>query len=816
MKEADNEAMFELVREVPTELSKEKVMEIIGTLPTLPPPSAGSWFHNINLNSIIMTTTTVAIITSAVIYFSSPKAESPVPGQDPVSPAITEQTDSAPSAITIDDSLEAITTIPQPAIASTLHSDSIEKLEIKSVAVLDDKSTTDASPIENVPTPDSLRPGKDPNPQALGQNLKSSESTATQPRVSTPEPTRANSVSANAQPVQPEAGSKKARGMDDLKLKRLKRTLLRELSKDLLIKSKRGLNVLHFKEGEILVNNRLLEVEEFIKYSELLFKFRIEPGPEKRIVTDPKFVMVGSFTERGFKGSMHGRAVDLKFVNDAVILNGLLSDSSKGPQGITLMDVPETEVKPGDVLLSVEGKDRQTDVNLSLLNRLMSDSLGLPGFGDQEFETLNFKNAATISTIFDSGIEDIPVKINSGPLKSFKRELYKMLVNDGQIATKNSPVSMIIKPSLYKVNDNEAFSNLERSRYARLFQKYRVSPAISRKILMNKDFILVGDFNNGQFSGTAQGTIDKEKVKGTVLEEEINRSKMFGGSDEPPTATEDREVAPFNRLQVEGLAVVYLRQGAHRAITIDVTGVDLEDVVTESQNGLLKVSTADLNVSNESIAVHVTSPDVHSIWVDGAAEVFSQGMFETDILKLISKGSGAIEMAVDVNRLHLQMDGGDIHLEGKADMEKIDFYPDSDRGTLDQSGLNVIENWTYEGGQTWSEQDLPELRQTLLAKLITQGYVSTMKNPASIRFANNSMTVNGQKIASNYIEEYSTLYKAYGLPTHEDSRLWIDPDFMVIAEKEGKFFELEVMGTELELNIEGSWRALENAILHRQ
>jgi len=820
MKKTENEALFELVRKAPTELSQEKVMQIIGTLPTLPPPPGNSWFNNINLNSIIMTTTTVAIIASAVIYFSSPNTESPDPGQDLVPPVQVESTEPTSPVLAADDSIVAIKDIPEPAAISVENNDSIETMALETTeAVPNTPVAKTADPIEVVPVPDdSLRPTENTKPPALvlpvAEADEASAPVATrsratadvQPIVEAPKPTKTKPA-------------REAKKLDDLRLKRLKRTLLRELSRDLLIKSKRALNVVHFKQGEIFVNNQRLSYEEFTKYSELLFKFRVEPGPEKRVVTDPKFVMVGSFTERGFDGSMQGRAMDLHFVNDGVILNGLLDKSGNrkpGSQGVVLFDEPKTTVQPGDILMSAEGSAKDGQLNFSGLDRYLTDSLGLPGLGDREFEVVNFKNAATISTLFDSEAEDNTIKMSNVQVRNFKKELYKMLVNDDQIASKNKPVIMLISPSPFKVNDNNVMSGQIWQKYIRLLAKYDLVPAVNRKILMNSDFIMIGDFNNGEFSGTAQGTIEKERVKGTVLEEELSRSKIFGGNEDRPLTSEERTVAPFQKLEVSGLAVVYLRQAAYKAIQVDATGIALSDIITESENGVLKISTSQKEVNGESISIYVTSPEVNSIQTDGAAEVFSQGMFKADILKLISKGSGAIEMAVDVNRLHLQMDGGDIHLEGRAEMEKVDFLPESDRGTLDQSGLNVIERWTHEGGSTWSEQDLPQLRYELLSKLIDQGYISTLENPASIKFYNGKMTVNGTQIAPNYIDDYRALYRTYGLPTHANSRLWIDPDFMVIAEKDGEVFELEVMGTELELNIEGSWEELEEAILHRQ
>ena len=810
MNDNKNEAMFELVREVPTELSKKEVMQMIGTLPTLPPPGGNSWFSNINLNSIIMTTTTVALITSAVIYFSSPKAENPVPGPDPVSPSSIEQTSPDPATTAADDSIEAIKEIPQSITLTLPTPDTVDKPKLKVTFSADDKATTEA-PQEDVTQPNAQNSEPATQPQTTAATAKTPIKVET-----SPSPTTSSSVVApkrgrveNVRVPQPKA----TRKIDDLKLKRLKRTLLRELSRDELISSKKAMNVLHFKEGLITVNNLELGVEEFTKYSELLFQFRIEPGPDKRVVTDPKFVMVGDFTERGFKGSMHGRAIDLKFINDGVIMRGLLDESDKGSfsaEGDLLFPDSNNQVETGTTMIETKGKVQRALDNADNYGKLFSDS------SDADAGKIDFRNGATISTIYEEGKEVDPIKISLTQMKKFKKALYKMLVADLQVEARDEPVVMLISPELFKVNNNEGLESVLLKKYDRFLDSYGIRPGVNRKILMNGDFIMIGDFNNGQFNGRAQGQISKKTVMNSLMADELKKSKLFGGDEEPPLMSEEREIGLFDKLRVSGLAVVYLRQGSPKPLRVEASGIPLDDIITEINGGVLNITTKGTNLSEESIAIYVTNTGLSSIEVEGAAEVFSQGLYKADILKLVSKGSGAIEMAVDVDRLHLQMDGGDIHLEGRADMEKVDFLPESDRGTLDQSGLNVIERWTHEGGQTWSEQDLPELRQALLSKLIEQGYISTYQNPASIQLSNNGMTVNGAEIAPNYLDEYRTLYQKYGLPTHANSRIWVDPDFMVIAEKAGDIFELEVIGTDLELNIEGSWAELEEAILHRQ
>ena len=585
--------------------------------------------------------------------------------------------------------------------------------------------------------------------------------------------------------------------LDTRQIKALKKSLYKALVTDGQIASKTDHVLMKLEPTGFTVNkNARFSTAMQSRYTQLLGKHSVEPIPELKLIMTPDFILIGHFKDNNFLGTVQGnfREADLK----GSILEEELKKYDVFRKGLQIKAGSESNIEINKEANEQDEKDERQE----------TDEAGFPH--DIEVDEPIF-----LSNRYSDEVKATAVKLKSKEVRNFKKALYQYLYVDQQIATKGDPVIMLIRPDLFRVNDNENLEGQVKGTYIRLLQQYNIAPAPNRKILMNHDFIMIGDFDNGDFHGTVQGHLEKKRVQGTILGDELAKSKVFGEQYDLPTETEEREIAPFEKLEVSGLAVVYLRQAKHGDARIDVSGYALEDVITESKNGTLKISTTRNNVSEESISVYVTSPEVYSIEVTGAAEVFSQGMYTTNILKLISKESGSIEMAVDVDRLHLQMDGGDIHLEGKALMEKVDFLPESHRGTLDQGGLNVLERWTHEGGRTWKEQDLPELRIELMSRLIDQGYISTYNNPASIQLLSNGMTVNGMEIAPNYLDDYRMLYKMYGLPTSSDSRIWIDPDFMVIAKKRDGYFELEVIGTELELNVEGSWKELEDAILER-
>ena len=1076
MKKKNAEELFEVVRTAPTELSKQDVASIIQTIPTLPPPSGTSWFHNINLNSIIMSTTAITIITGSVMYLSSLGGGSELPGQETTE----TQTSSQQAELIVPDSLAD----------QVKPLDSVQKLPELQGQLKAPDNMPSASPSSSSPSPDNQEAiavntnsaeegGLEGNDEAAPTGESSDEREQLEP-IQVPA-LAATVQKSGSQTVTKTSNAKKPFELGELQLKRLKRALLRQLAQDGIITNRKKLNVLEYKEGEIFVNNFRMNYEQFSKYSQMLNKYRIEPGPVKRVVTAERYIMVGDFIGDRFKGVAQGRGMDIKFINTQAQEKGLLSPADGSNSGLfekgngkgnligsnaspasfdlegnssltmstkkikglkkelyrALVDDGQISSKSEHVLMRIEPQGFQVNKNGKFgsalkksytklfskydlkpskdLKVMMTPDFILVGtFTNNQFsgrvqgkfnqKTLEgsilegeikryaiFQNGVELesssgSNISITGDDEIqPTSDNtqlgaagSAPSRVFQKALYKALVTDGLIKNQRSPVIINIEPEAIAVYDQAQLNPSLQKEYTKLFTAYGIRPDINLKLLMTPKFVLIGHFRkqsfNGEvygemrgkdlrgsvinrfishydifstnfnyvtegnmtlagsalmydnqtdaiakklsseqikglkgslyqalvadkliadkadvvlrlepgnflvnrtlkmdkemevrytrlvrqhgfhpgdfkkvamssnfilagrfepngFSGTFQGTFRSQDIRGSFLQNELRpyesfqeKSRMVSPygtlihedkSNQTVSKTEERTIAPFSKLQVSGLAVVYLSQGPHKIARVEASGIPIEDVITQSENGLLTVTTKNNNVFGESIAVYVSSPNLTAIEVGGAAEVIGQNTLVGENLKVISVDAGAANLSVDLYRLHLQMDGGDIDVEGKAIMEKVDFLPMSERGSLDQSGLNVLERWTNEGGSTWSEQDLPELRTALLSRLIDQGYISTFQNPAAVQFSNNKMTVNGHEVAPNYLDEYRTLYKTYGLPTHADSRLWIDPDFMVLAEKAGKNYELQVLGTDLELNIEGSWEALEDAILGR-
>lgn len=804
MKESAAQDLFELVRKAPTELSQKQVMQLITTLPSLPPPGQ-SWFK-IHLNSIIMTTTVTAVLTSAVLYFSGPNEAELLPGQEQLQNPGMEQVSPPTTSLPTQDSLEIIESIPDPVGVANPDQTTPQSLTIPLTTGIKEKKSE----------PDKVR-----QPDVLVQQVQGTQTNSTANPIHTQTSSSSSTSGLTTSAVGDASSSLPTAELNELSLKKLKRELLRELSADKLIDDKRALNVLEYKRNEIFVNNQRLDYQGYNKYNEFLAEYNISPGPDRRVVTEARYIMVGDFLEESFKGSLQGTAMDLRFIEDNIIQRGLLSPQTETPDEQTVMISSEKdEDEPGDLFVRKAGDPDAKVTNLSGIGRAVAGDRPDPA------DNVNFGSFFKQSkTVFSRDDVNDPVEINTRKIKSLKKELYKMLLKDDQIASKNVEVVMTIDLSPFKVNRNNALQPQVQSRYETLLKKYNISRARNRKIIMNPDFILAGDFQNGQFTGTVQGNLDQDQLNGSLLEDELKNFLLFSNGqtgqhstnhNQPgiyQVAKESRDIAPFDHLKVSGIAVVYLTQGPHRSARLEVSGMPIDEVYTDSDDGTLHVYTKG-NYNGESISVYISSPDLYTIEAHDAAEVFGENPLKSHKLKIIAAGSGAVELGVDAGRLHLQMDGGDIHLEGKATMEKIDFLSDSDNGDLDQSGLNVLENWTAEGSKTWTEQNLDNFREVLMNQLVEDNLVTSARASVSISFFKDRLEVNGNTLDENQLEIYRNILDRYGLEMKYDRKLWITRDFIVLADKVKGNFELKVIGSELEFGIEGNWHELEEAILN--
>ncbi|MFS1526010.1 head GIN domain-containing protein [Microbulbifer sp. 2304DJ12-6] len=153
-------------------------------------------------------------------------------------------------------------------------------------------------------------------------------------------------------------------------------------------------------------------------------------------------------------------------------------------------------------------------------------------------------------------------------------------------------------------------------------------------------------------------------------------------------SSEVRTLGDFNRIEVGGLTNVVLVHGAGSSAEVKAAGIELEDIITEVTDGILKVDTRGFH-SGESIRIIVTYSQLESVKTAGSSTVKSDGPISADKFKVIITGNGDADLELNVASVEAYMSGGgNLRLTGKAGAQKI--ISRGSNGSLNNAGLESV------------------------------------------------------------------------------------------------------------------------------
>ena len=154
----------------------------------------------------------------------------------------------------------------------------------------------------------------------------------------------------------------------------------------------------------------------------------------------------------------------------------------------------------------------------------------------------------------------------------------------------------------------------------------------------------------------------------------LTSCSYFGGkrvSGNGNVVSQNRTAGSFSSVDVSGAIDVYIRQDSSQSVRVE-TDENLQELVeVYEQNGRLYISPRDnfnLNPSNKSVKVYVSSPQIRGLEVSGASNVFGENRisssesFEIDI-------SGASEVKIDLNAPRVDVDlsgASELHIAGET------------------------------------------------------------------------------------------------------------------------------------------------------
>lgn len=133
--------------------------------------------------------------------------------------------------------------------------------------------------------------------------------------------------------------------------------------------------------------------------------------------------------------------------------------------------------------------------------------------------------------------------------------------------------------------------------------------------------------------------------------------------------TEEREIASFNQIVLEGVFNVYLLQKEKESIRVEADENILPFIITEVENNVLTVKLKDDSriTKMKKISVYITMVDVNKLETKGVGLLHCMGELNLTALELDLNGVGASKLNLNCDILKVNSElVGSLKLSGKA------------------------------------------------------------------------------------------------------------------------------------------------------
>ena len=242
------------------------------------------------------------------------------------------------------------------------------------------------------------------------------------------------------------------------RLKKLRRNLYKNLIDDGMLTSKSILVEIQLMANQILVNNQPIPASFLLKYKNLTNI--AGTGPDRKIKMHPDYILAGDFTEAGFRGHGFGNFT-VKMIEE----DNLFFQSNDLRDKLLVGDTNFLEIE-NDALIS-------------------------------------FANEIQHKTPDDSGWKRLfAPNLNTKKMTYLHRDLTLLLTEDNFIDEEKEFAVIQLPKDIIRVN-GENLSGEQFKKYQKIINSYRIKHGRDRMILLSPHFIKVGNYNYGNFSGTA-------------------------------------------------------------------------------------------------------------------------------------------------------------------------------------------------------------------------------------------------------------------------------------------------------------------------
>ncbi|MFT4737751.1 MAG: hypothetical protein ACI8QD_000247 [Cyclobacteriaceae bacterium] len=153
-------------------------------------------------------------------------------------------------------------------------------------------------------------------------------------------------------------------------------------------------------------------------------------------------------------------------------------------------------------------------------------------------------------------------------------------------------------------------------------------------------------------------------------------------------STETRNLPSFSAIDVSEGILVVMTAGSKEEAVIEVTGADLEDVITEVSGQTLNIEMrGNNNYRNLEVTVLVTYKNIDEIDLSSAGRLTFETKLVSEELDIEVSSAGSMKAEIEVSRLEVDISSsGKVELSGRSDRQTVDL---SSAGRYDAGDLQT-------------------------------------------------------------------------------------------------------------------------------
>lgn len=133
---------------------------------------------------------------------------------------------------------------------------------------------------------------------------------------------------------------------------------------------------------------------------------------------------------------------------------------------------------------------------------------------------------------------------------------------------------------------------------------------------------------------------------------------------------ETKIVEPFDKIELNGIVNVYLKQGENEKVEIETDKNLIPYIEIKSRNQTLEITTREKTEikSSTKLNVYVTLKDLNEIELNSIGNLMTIGKLELNDLEVENNSIGSITLEINCNKLTLESNSiGNVTLSGNAD-----------------------------------------------------------------------------------------------------------------------------------------------------